>query len=146
MLLTEERIKIPAESIAFISMKASIKYHGLVNVSGFHVDPGFVGRLQFAVFNAGPMPVHLRRGQPCFMIWYSDLSLIDGIPSKDLYKNESPHEHIDFKALVQGDVRSIDSLNERLEKVEKQQVGLIAVAGVFAGAVISLILKTVLHL
>lgn len=53
LLLTKETVAIPNNAIAFISMKFSIKQRGLVNVSGFHVDPGFAGRLKFAVYNAG---------------------------------------------------------------------------------------------
>ena len=73
-LLTEEKVKVGPREIALISIRAKIKYRGLVNVSGFHVDPGFHGRINFAVFNAGPVTVHLRRGQPIFLIWYADLS------------------------------------------------------------------------
>ena len=54
-------------------MKTTFKWKGLVNVSGFHVDPGWVGPLIFGVFNAGPSPVHLHRGPPLFLIWYADL-------------------------------------------------------------------------
>ena len=53
LLLTEETVKVPDQAIAFISMKAKWKFRGLVNVSGFHVDPGFEGRLKFSVYNAG---------------------------------------------------------------------------------------------
>ena len=52
LLLTEETIEIPSDKIAFISIKASIKFSGLVNISGFHVDPGFKGHLKFSVYNA----------------------------------------------------------------------------------------------
>src|SRR5579862_6490758 len=72
-ILTEERVRVPVEAIAFISIRAGYKFRGLVNVSGFHVDPGYDGRLVFAVFNAGPGPVHLSRGEACFLIWYADL-------------------------------------------------------------------------
>jgi hypothetical protein len=61
-ILTEEKVTVPAEAMAFISMKATYKMQGLINVSGFHVDPGWDGPLIFAVFNAGPSPVHLQRG------------------------------------------------------------------------------------
>ena len=50
--------------MAFISIKAKLKFRGLVNVSGFHIDPGYRGKIIFAVFNAGPQPILLRRGQP----------------------------------------------------------------------------------
>lgn len=42
-------------------------------MSGFHVDPGYRGQLTFAVFNAGPVPIRIRRGQPIFLIWYAHL-------------------------------------------------------------------------
>ena len=37
-LVTEEKVTIPPEVMGFISIKASYKLRGLVNVSGFHVD------------------------------------------------------------------------------------------------------------
>jgi hypothetical protein len=40
--------------MAFISMRTAFKFKGLVNISGFHVDPGYKGKLIFAVFNASP--------------------------------------------------------------------------------------------
>jgi dCTP deaminase len=73
LLLSEERVSIPSNAIALISMKARFKLRGLINVSGFHVDPGFSGRLKFAVYNAGAMAVDLEPGQRLFLIWYSDL-------------------------------------------------------------------------
>lgn len=73
-ILTKEVVKVGCNEMAFISMRAKTKYRGLVNVSGFHVDPRFKGHLTFAVFNAGPVSVHLRQGQPIFLIWYADIS------------------------------------------------------------------------
>lgn len=72
-LLTEEKITIPPEVMGFISIKATYKLRGLVNVSGFHVDPGWSGRLIFTVFNAGPATIHLERGLPVFLLWIADL-------------------------------------------------------------------------
>ena len=40
-LLTEEFVSVPVDALAFISIRATIKFRGLVNVSGFHVDPGY---------------------------------------------------------------------------------------------------------
>lgn len=73
LLLTEESVAVPANAMAFISMKAKFKLRGLVNVSGFHVDPGFSGRLKFAVYNAGSVAMDLHPGQRLFLIWYADL-------------------------------------------------------------------------
>ena len=53
-LLTDEIVEVPDSAMALISIKAKIKWRGLINVSGFHVDPGFKGRLIFSVYNAGP--------------------------------------------------------------------------------------------
>ncbi|MGI9363270.1 MAG: dCTP deaminase domain-containing protein [Parasphingorhabdus sp.] len=72
-LLTEETIRVPDNAIAFISVRARFKFMGLVNVSGFHVDPGWNDKLIFAVFNGGPSPVTVSRGQELFHIWFADL-------------------------------------------------------------------------
>ena len=65
-LLSAERVMIPFDAIGFISIRASKKFMGLVNISGFHVDPGYRGKLIFAVFNAGPTRIHLKRGERIF--------------------------------------------------------------------------------
>src|ERR1041384_1839195 len=70
LLLTEEVVRIPNNAIGFISVRFSLKRRGIVNVSGFHVDPGFVGRLKFAVYNAGSQNIVVSRGDRIFMIWY----------------------------------------------------------------------------
>lgn len=72
-LLTEEVVTVPESAIGFISIRARYKFKGLVNVSGFHVDPGWKGRLIFGVYNAGPSPVVLSRGAEMFLIWFADL-------------------------------------------------------------------------
>ena len=72
-LLTEETVRVPADALGLISIRAKVKFRGLVNVSGFHVDPGYCGQLTFAVFNAGPVPIHLKQGQRIFLIWYANL-------------------------------------------------------------------------
>lgn len=73
LLLTDEKIFVPPNALAFISIKAKFKLRGLINVSGFHVDPGFRGRLKFAVYNAGAVAIDLKPTQRLFLIWYCDL-------------------------------------------------------------------------
>jgi len=51
-LLSKETVRIPLDTMAFISMRTGIKFQGLINVSGFHVDPGYEGKLIYAVYNA----------------------------------------------------------------------------------------------
>lgn len=72
-ILTREQVRISKSAIGFISIRASIKFRGLVNVSGFQVNPGFNGNLVFAVFNAGPRHVNLRYGDEIFSVWIADL-------------------------------------------------------------------------
>jgi dCTP deaminase len=74
-LQTEESLNMPDSVMGFISMKAGYKFKGLINVSGFHVDPGFRGKLVFAVHNAGPSTVTLHRGDRLFLLWLADLDL-----------------------------------------------------------------------
>lgn len=82
LLLTEETVKIPSEALGFISVKYSFKATGLVNVSGFHVDPGFSGRLIFSVYNAGGNEIVVSRGERLFLLWFASLEQ----PTADLYK------------------------------------------------------------
>jgi dCTP deaminase len=94
-LLTEETVKVPTNAIAFISMKAGIKYKGLVNISGFHVDPGFEGNLLFSVYNAGPSQIRLNHNQECFLIWYSSLDFEDLDPRTKPGYTSFPTEVLD---------------------------------------------------
>ena len=72
VLITEEYLTLPEDTMGFISLKSSIKHPGLINVSGFHVDPGFKGQLVFTVYNAGTETCAFARGQPMFSIWFAE--------------------------------------------------------------------------
>lgn len=115
-LLTEEVVSVPADALAFISIRAKTKFRGLVNVSGFHVDPGYRGQLTYAVFNAGPVPIHLKRGQAIFLIWYA--SLDRETASK---KDGKVHRGIDPELVtaVAGELQSFSSLSKRIKDVDK---------------------------
>lgn len=96
LLLTREVVEIPPDAIGFISIKSRFKLHGLVNVSGFHVDPGFRGQLIFSVYNAGGNNIVVSRGRPLFLLWLSSLEEVtsdvydgdrmdqDSIPDQDI--------------------------------------------------------------
>src|SRR5207253_11082637 len=71
LLITEERVRIPPEAIGFISIKSKFKLWGLINVSGFHVDPGFDGKLIFSVYNAGVQDIVISRRTRVFLLWLS---------------------------------------------------------------------------
>ena len=71
LLVTLETVSVPKDAMAFLSMKFTTKLQGLINVSGFHVDPGYNNTLKFAVYNAGSQNIYLDQGQPVFLIWYA---------------------------------------------------------------------------
>ncbi len=137
LLLSSERLNIPQDKIGFISIKAGIKLRGLVNVSGFHVDPGFKGKLLFSVYNAGSGPISLLVGEPCFLIWFSDLQLEPGETDSYAAENHGHNGQETIKStyidhLLQSEVASpnalkqkIDdnfhALNVRLATIEKEQ-------------------------
>ena len=73
MLTTFEKINMPADHLAFITVRMRYKNQGLVNISGFHVDPTFVGHLKFAVQNVGPTDIYLRYREPTFSIFFATL-------------------------------------------------------------------------
>lgn len=130
LLLTKEYIKVPGNKIAFISIKATIKFKGLINVSGFHVDPGFEGNLLFSVYNAGPSNIILSSGTAYFPIWFSELNEhqdYEGSHDKQVRIPDAPIE-----ALSQGELASPNSLSKRIDENQKEsdrKIGLLEKEG-----------------
>ncbi|WP_353930182.1 hypothetical protein WJM97_18065 [Okeanomitos corallinicola TIOX110] len=115
-LITSEIIKVPKNSLAFISIKFKFKSHGLINVSGFHVDPGYCGKLIFAVYNAGPLHLHVARGERIFTIWYADLDQED-----EKSRNKNDYDSIPTDLMNSPDlVSSLPYLKTRLDELEKK--------------------------
>ena len=151
LLVTKEVVGVPSDAIAFLSIKSTIKLQGLVNVSGFHVDPGYKNTLKFAVYNAGPQDIYLDQEQPMFLIWYAALDQVTAdvyVPRPGLSKNITAE---DVKRIA-GDVASpaelkkqIDEIktdyDKRLQAVEQMQ----KILQWLAGALIILILGTMLR-
>jgi dCTP deaminase len=117
-ILTEEEVRIPPNVLAFISVRSTQKFRGLVNVSGFHVDPTYQGKLIFAVYNAGPAPIHVARGDRWFLIFFADLD-------QGAEKKENPgHQQIPTKIInpIAGHVMSFEGLASEIGDVEKKLV------------------------
>jgi dCTP deaminase len=114
LLLTKEYVRIPNNRMAFISIKAGIKFEGLINVSGFHVDPGFEGNLLFSVYNAGPSNIRLSNGTAYFPIWFAEIDQeyqdYDGTHENQRRIPDSP-----VKALSQGELASPNVLSKRID-------------------------------
>ncbi len=119
LLITEEVVTIPDDAIGFISVRFTIKRRGLVNVSGFHVDPGFTGRLQFAVYNAGSQSLVLARGDRVFMIWFSDLT--DTTPDPYRGKNLGQMQITSGDVMyIKGEVASPAVLKKQVDALERE--------------------------
>jgi dCTP deaminase len=118
LLTTQETLRIPPDVFALISIRASIKFQGLVNVSGFHVDPGFVGPLKFAVYNAGSQPIVLDQGQRAFMIWLTSLDESDVDPYRAKTSGTPVIGAADV-ARIQGEVASPAALKKRIDELQE---------------------------
>jgi len=126
-LLTEEDVTVPDDALAMISIRAGYKFKGLINVSGFHVDPGWVGKLIFSVYNAGPKVIIIRRGEPLFLIVYADLDRL----SKEVYKGSAKYQKEIGTNLVenltsvvfnpQALKNRVDEINEKLNSAEQSR-------------------------
>ncbi len=119
LLLTDEIVSVPSNAIGFISIKAGIKLGGLINVSGFHVDPGFEGRLTFSVYNASNKYIPLKYGKPTFLIWFADLDCSTSDKYNGKYNNQKEITR-EAVMLLQGKVASPAALSKRLDDVEKK--------------------------
>lgn len=114
-LLSEEIVNVPEDAMAFISMRLGTKLNGLINVSGFNVDPGYKGKLLFAVYNAGPAAIPVTRGDQIFKIWFCDLDDVSAMvksPSDGIFDIDSN--------LIRGMNKSILSLQSLAEKLRDQ--------------------------
>lgn len=127
MLYAMEFVSVPDHAVGFISVRTSEKFKGLVNVSGFHVDPGFKGHLKFSVYNAGNNCICLDYESECFLLWFCSLDK----PTEDTWdkKNQaqrclvtaSDHEQL-------GDRRhSPAALHARIQKLEDSVNAIMAV-------------------
>ena len=116
-LVTRECISVPADALAFLSIKARIKFSGLINISGFHVDPGYSGKLLFSVLNAGPKPLHLQQGQDLFLIWYAEL---DGLTEKKRQIRGFKGIEPEMINRISGEILSLQSLSDKQHSLDKE--------------------------
>jgi dCTP deaminase len=128
-LLSKEYLTVPVDVMAFTSLRSRIKYRGLVNVSGFHVDPGFRGHFLYAVYNAGPQPIVLNEGDPLFLIWFAELDCKTTLKSR---VNREPQTTIDSGIIqqVSGPILSLQELTERMRLLDNSVYHVKAAAAV----------------
>jgi dCTP deaminase len=147
LLLTKEKVNIPKDKIAFISIKAGEKLKGLVNVSGFHVDPGFNDHLLFSVYNAGPSAIVLNFGDPYFPIWFAEMTT--KLTDDQAYNENNEHynklHHIPPKyieVLKKGELASPNSLLEKIKALDAQLTNFSWAAGLLISLGIGLSVKS----
>jgi len=117
ILLAYESVKIPSDLMALISIKTTFKNMGLMNISGFHVDPGFEGKLTFSVYNAGPGEIILRYKEPTFIIFFAKLVEEAGKTFKGEHQGQDQISSRDMNKLTGKPVSTLD-LDTRLHSLE----------------------------
>lgn len=113
LLLTKEELDLGPNVMGFISMRFDYKQKGLINVSGFHVDPNYKGKLIFSAFNAGPRDIILRKLDPVFMIFFEEMSV-------ECQKKHPGFQHIPATIVeqIQGKSITLSSNAGRLDRME----------------------------
>lgn len=80
LLGTKEKISIDDKHIGLVNIKFKYKQKGLINVSGFHINPCYSGNIIFTVFNASFKDIYIKKDECVFTIFF--LKLESTPPSK----------------------------------------------------------------
>jgi len=117
ILTCYEEINIPRTYLALIALRSSFKFQGLVNISGFHVDPTHKGTLLFAVQNVGPSDIRLKYKEPTFTIFFAELK-------GDIEKSRDEEPQTQFKPTLRGirlqDVQLLGGSSITISKLPKE--------------------------
>lgn len=143
LLITREIVELPGDVMAFINVRFSYKQKGLINISGFHVDPYYRGKLIFSVYNAGPNDILLEKDEEVFMIFFQRLPRCIKRPKKD---RKSYHTiPLEMVANIQGRSASLASNAEKIRQLEfhfKVLAGVTtAIFTVLVGTIITLVVR-----
>jgi dCTP deaminase len=130
VLTCYEILHLPKEIMALISLRNRFKMQGLVNVSGFSVDPTFKGRLVFAVQNIGPNDIRLKFKDPTFTIFFADVD-----------KNEkSSREEPVRSGIMLPDVQQLGASSVTLAKLKKDVDSLRTILLIYAPIAVALVI------
>lgn len=142
-LLTKETVSMPEDAIGFLSIQTDVKFSGLVNISGFHVDPGSSGKIIFAVFNAGPNPVHIRQGDKIFRLWIASLDAPDAYPRSRASHKSLPTQMVNN---ISGDLESLNIIARRVSSLESKATVFGVLSAFFGALLIAILLAMVAFL
>lgn len=142
LLITREIVKLPGDVMAFINIRFRYKQRGLINVSGFHVDPHYCGKLIFSIYNASSNDILLRKDEKVFMIFFQKLPGEIAKPEKG---REGFHTiPLEMVANIRGQSATLASNAERIRQLEfyfKVLAGVTtAIFTVLVGTIIKLLL------
>jgi dCTP deaminase len=130
-----EKLNMPDDVLGFINVRSTFKKQGLVNISGFHVDPTFKGRLVFAVQNVGPSDITLKFRSPTFTIFFSRLSS----------KTTNPRQRPVQEGIELGDIQLLGgssvTLNKLKSDVDRLRLYTLIYAPFAVGAFIALLIS-----
>jgi len=134
LLTTKEYLNMPNNFFGLITIRMKYKSKGLINISGFHVDPGFKGYLIFSVFNAGPSNITLRAGEPIFSILFYKLD--EEVRSKERTIEEIPCDILE--PLIGA---KFPSLLELEKKINRNTLLIQVICTIASGLFISIIIN-----
>jgi dCTP deaminase len=141
LIKTYEQISVPNEFVALISIRSTFKFQGLVNISGFHVDPTYSGHLIYAVQNVGPNDIRLKYMEPTFMIMWARLQS----PYEGKKERKKGYDRIPMELMAQlgGPSVTLVSLEKRVAEmsVSMKIYGGFAIAAFLA--VLALVLRII---
>ncbi len=144
ILTCYETVSIPRRMMAFISVRSKYKFEGLVNISGFHVDPSFRGILRFAVQNVGPTDIHLKFGEPTFTIFFAELT------SEEIGGGRDEEDDVHFKQNLKGirleDVQLLGGSNFTLSTLQREVDRLKTLVNIYGAAAVSALVALILRL
>lgn len=143
MLTCYERVNLrdtgEEKYMAFIALRSKFKFQGLVNISGFHVDPTHRGTLLFAVQNVGPRDILLRFKEPTFTIFFA--RVMDGI---------GPEERKELNGIELQDVQNLGGGSFTISELRKEITELrrivLLYGPIVVAALIALIVDIIQHL
>ncbi len=116
LVKTLEEVYVPPEYVGLISIRSKFKFQGLINISGFHVDPTYKGHLVFAVQNVGPSDIRLLFEDRTFMMMWARLD--ERLPDR-LHRKKPGYQRIDLDQMSRlgGSSITIASLRKEVESL-----------------------------
>ena len=133
-----EKLDLPKNLMGFITLRNGFKTQGLVNISGFHVDPTFKGVLMFAVNNAGPSDIRLRFREPTFTIFFA---FVDGEIGEARKEQKHPSDGIPLQS-----VQNLGGSSVTLTKLQKEIRDLRTMMLIYAPFAVAALLALIMNL